>query len=391
METVKVGVVGLGNMGSVHAKCINNNEVKGLKLTAVCDIDKSVLEKFETYFSDVQVFTDYKQMILSGKIDAVIIATPHYFHPEIAEFAFLNGLNVLTEKPSGVLAEDVKRMNEASERSGKVFAIMFNQRTNSLFRTLKEMVENNELGNIKRVTWNITNWYRTQDYYDSGSWRGTWAGEGGGVLINQAPHNLDIIQWVFGVPQKVFANLSVGKYHNIEVEDEAEIIMKYDDGKTIIFITSTGETPGTNRLEVSGTKGKAVLENGKISAWKSELSEREYCFNSEYHSSHIKYDYSEISDTKDESAHKGILQNFANAILYGEPLIADGKDGINELLISNAAYLSSWFDKWVELNNFPFDDFREKLNELREKSHKKIYKKRVSQSDEYKNRWQVRW
>lgn len=391
MEVVKVGVIGLGNMGSAHAKCIYENEINGLKLAAICDNDSEVLEFFKKEFPNVASFQDYKQMIKEADIDAIIIATPHYIHPEIAICGFKNNKHVLSEKPAGVSVSDVKKMNEEAKKSQTVFSIMFNQRTNFLFRELKSKLERKEFGEIKRVTWNITNWYRTQEYYNSGGWRATWAGEGGGVLINQAPHNLDILQWLFGVPDKVFAKLSIGKYHNIEVEDDAQILMEYNNGMNAVFITSTGEAPGTNRLEISATKGKAVLENGKLMCWLSSTDEREYCFNSLYHSSHMNFDYSEISDTGNDSSHKGILQNFTNAILNNEPLIANGTDGINELFISNAAYLSHWKNQWVEINNFPFCEFDEKLEVLKKNSNVKPKRIKLATDNEYKERWKVRW
>lgn len=330
-------------------------------------------------------------MIKSGEIDAVIIATPHYLHPVIAEYAFNHGLHVLTEKPAGVSVSNVKKMNEAAAESGKIFAIMFNQRTNYLFGELKKLVQGGKLGQIKRVFWSVTNWYRTQYYYDSGSWRATWAGEGGGVLLNQAPHNLDMLQWIFGLPRKIFADVTVGKYHNIEVEDEANIFMKYDNGMFVTFLTSTGETPGTNRLEVSGTLGKAVAENGELKYWLGNIDEREFCFTTDKLSSHIDYTLHIIKDKPQSTAHKTILRNFAKAILNGEPLIAPGTDGINELLISNAAYLSSWKEEWIDLKDFPYDEFEKRLNKLKANSKVKPEEEHRASSGKYKNRWKVNW
>lgn len=390
MKNIRVGVIGVGNMGAAHMNAVYQGEIEGLNLTAACDINQEKIEYYKTVFPSVDFFDDYKKMVDSGLVDAVIIATPHYFHPEIAIYAFSRGLHVLTEKPAGVTTGEVLKMNSAAKKSGKVFAIMFNQRTNFLFNKLRDVVKSGKLGGIKRVTWIITNWYRTQKYYDSGSWRATWAGEGGGVLLNQAPHNLDILQWIFGVPEKVFADVSVGKYHNIEVEDEANIFMKYKNGAFLTFLTSTGETPGTNRLEISGTRGKAVAENGKLTLTLSDVDERDFCFNSKYLSTHIEYKTETVEDKDWEGAHKKILQNFANAILKNEPLIANGLDGINELLISNAAYLSAWKGDWVDLGNFPYDEYELKIENLKKNSSLKPEDVKTS-SGTYKNRWQVNW
>ncbi|MBQ4131766.1 MAG: Gfo/Idh/MocA family oxidoreductase, partial [Clostridia bacterium] len=264
MNELKVGIIGIGNMGSTHAKSIYEGNINRLKLVAVCDIDQNKLKLAKEQFPSVLTYEDFNELLNSKEVDAVIIATPHFLHTEIAIKAFEAGLHVLTEKPAGVRASDVLKMNVAAEKSNKVFGIMWNQRTNPLFQKAKELVENGTLGTMKRLVWIITNWYRTQNYYDSASWRATWSGEGGGVLLNQAPHNLDLWQWIFGMPDAIYATCDVGKWHNIEVEDDATIIGYYKNGATATFITSTGEYPGTNRLEISGSKGKMVLEKGTI-------------------------------------------------------------------------------------------------------------------------------
>lgn len=391
MDKVRVGVIGFGNMGSAHAKHIYDGLIDGLELVAVCDTDEKKREKVKSIFENVEVFENHNDLLESGLTDAIIIATPHYFHCPIAIDAFKKGQHVLSEKPAGVYTKQIKEMNEAAEKSGKVFAIMFNQRTNMLFKKAHDMMQNGELGELKRMVWIITNWYRTQHYYDSGSWRATWAGEGGGVLLNQAPHNLDVWQWICGLPKKVRGFCSVAKYHHIEVEDDATIYAEYENGATGIFITSTGEAPGTNRLEIGGTKGKIVIEGGKMTITKLAVDEREFCFDCEENSGRIPCDTTVIEQTEKESAHMGILQNFTNAILHGEALISPGFDGINEVQISNAAYLSSWKDKWVEL---PVND-NEYFRELKKKSrHSKTHEglqNDKSADMKYSDRWSVKW
>ena len=378
-------------MGSAHAKHIYDGLIDGLELVAVCDTDESKREKARLSFENVEIFETYKALLDSGLTDAIIIATPHYFHCPIAIDAFNKGQHVLSEKPAGVYTKQIKQMNEAAKKSGKVFAVMFNQRTNMLFKKAHDIMQNKELGELKRMVWIITNWYRTQHYYDSGSWRATWAGEGGGVLLNQAPHNLDIWQWICGLPKRVRGFCSVAKYHHIEVEDDATVYAEYENGATGIFITSTGEAPGTNRLEISATKGKLVIENGKMTITRLITDERDFCFNSEDDFAKIPSEVEIIEQTEKESAHIGILQNFTNAILHGEALISPGFDGINEVQISNAAYLSSWKDKWVEL---PVND-NEYFRELKKKSkHSKTHEglqNDKSADMKYSERWSVRW
>jgi predicted dehydrogenase len=391
MEKIRIGIIGYGNIGSVHAQSIASGLIKGLELTAVCDIQECRLNQAKESFPDVGLFADYRELLDSGAVDAVLIATPHYLHPPIAVAAFQKGLHVLIEKPAGVYTRQVKLMNEAAEKSGRVFGIMFNQRTHPLFRQARDMVRTGRLGRPKRLVWIITNWYRTQAYYDSGGWRGTWSGEGGGVLINQAPHNIDLWQWIFGLPSRLRAFCYHGKYHNIEVEDEAAIYAEYKNGATATFLTSTGESPGTNRLEITGDLGKIVIESGKLRFWELAESERSFCFTDRTGTATPPYTYHEFEPQPAGNAHLKILQNFANAILHGEELIAPGHEGINQLQISNAAYLSAWNDSWVDL---PVDDdvFFEYLKERIEKSeHKETLSCEPVKSSGYQNRWEIKW
>ncbi|MDF2944198.1 MAG: oxidoreductase domain protein [Herbinix sp.] len=390
MDEVRIGIIGIGNMGFAHAKCIGSGEIEGLKLTALCDLDEEKIDKVRKEFPDIPVFIDYKELLGSGLVDAIIIAVPHILHADIAIDAFDSGLHVLVEKPADIMTSKARAMNEAAEKSGKVFCIMFNQRTNPIFAKAREIVQSGQLGALKRLVWIITNWYRTQHYYDSGSWRATWSGEGGGVLLNQAPHNLDLMQWIFGMPIKIRAFCSVAKYHDIEVEDDATIYAEYKNGATGVFITSTGECPGTNRLEISGDLGKLVLEDGKLKWWKLNQPEREFCFNVKEGFYEPSTEYCEFAAENQGTAHKGILQNFSDAILKHEELLAPGYDGINELQISNAAYLSSFQDRWVELPVCE-KEFEECLKQLAINSGGSQMFTSHSMSSGYNERWQVRW
>ena len=268
---------------------------------------------------------------------------------------------------------------------------MYNQRTNPLYRRLRDLVHNGTLGEIKRFVWIINNWYRTQAYYDSGDWRATWNGEGGGVLINQCPHNLDIWQWIMGMPKRVRAFCRQGHFHRISVEDDATIYAEYESGASAVFIASTGECPGTNRVEISGTKGKAVIENGVLKLFLLKEDEREICFHSAEGMPPEDCIISEIRQEDEGAGHLGILQNFTNAVLYGEELIAPGIEGIYGLMLSNAAYLSSWKDDWVDL---PLDEqeFSRYLSQKQKEEglpQKKIVQEEMS--GEYSKRWSVRW
>lgn len=392
MKEIGIGIIGIGNMGWAHAECIAGGEIEGMYLAAVCDINQEKTKKFCASHKDVAAYTDYSALMEDANVSAVLIAVPHPLHAEIAIHALDKGLHVLLEKPADIAVSKVRELNEKAEKSDKVFGMMFNQRTNPLFKKAREIVRSGMLGQLKRSVWIITNWYRTQSYYDSGDWRATWKGEGGGVLLNQAPHNLDLWQWICGMPTSVTAFCDTAKYHNIEVEDDVTILARYKNGATGTFITSTGEYPGTNRLEISGEKGKIVLENGVLKWWQLKSSEREVCFTSSEGFAQIDYEYIEINQESPETAHKGICQNFANAILNGDDLLAPGSDGIYELMISNAAYLSEW--KGNVSINIPFDEaeFDELLKIKAEHSVHTIKTSKEGEKNKgYKTRWQVNW
>ena len=390
MNKIRLGIIGMGNMGSGHLRSIMKGESPRITVTAFADIVREKLDKASEICPSAKAFDNAEEMIDSGLIDAALIAVPHYDHPKLAIECFKRGIHVMTEKPAGVYTRQVREMNEAAKAANVKFGIMFNQRTNPIYAKAREIVRSGQLGERKRLVWIVTNWYRTQAYYDSGSWRATWNGEGGGVLLNQAPHNLDLWQWIFGMPVSIRAFCTVGKYHNIGVEDDVTIYGEYENGATAVFISTTGEAPGSNRLEISGTKGKLVLEDGKLKWWKLKEDERVTCFNFKDGFVWPESDYEEFT-AEEPDGHPLILNNFADAILDGAELIAPGEEGLNSLSISNAAYVSSWTDSKADI---PVDEdtFEKHLSELchNEKIEKKTVQ--VSESAEkLSERWKVRW
>lgn len=279
MEKVRLGIIGIGNMGSGHCATILEGKVPELELAAVADLRESRREWAKENLPEcVHIFENGDDLIASGCCDAVLVATPHYDHPRLVMEAFDHGLHALCEKPAGVYTKQVREMNEAASRSDKVFAMMFNQRTNHVYRKMYDIVHSGEYGRIKRVNWIVTDWYRTQAYYNSGGWRATWAGEGGGVLLNQCPHNLDLLQWICGMPSKVQAFCHIGKWHDVEIEDDVTAYLEFPDGATGVFVTTTGDAPGTNRFEVTLERGKLVCEDEKLTFYELDVNEREYCY-----------------------------------------------------------------------------------------------------------------
>lgn len=358
MEKVRYGIIGVGNMGSTHAKNFLKGKIENGVLTAICDIKPQRMEAVTSLelegAKDVATFTDYHDMFKSGLIDAVIIAVPHYFHPPMAIEAFHAGLHVVCEKPAGVYTKQVKEMNAEAAKTDKLFTMMFNQRTNCFYRKMHEMVQAGDLGEIRRVNWIITDWYRAQCYYDSGDWRATWKGEGGGVLFNQCPHQLDLLQWILGMmPARIHSFCHFGKWHDIEVEDDVTAYLEYDNGATGVFVTSTADAPGTNRLEITGNNGKLVYEKHKLTFWKLDMPEREFNATWQGGFGAPKAEPIEIETDGQDPAHVGILNNFSNAILGIEPLFVKGEEGLRGVEIMDAMLLSTWLGKTVTL---PIDD-----------------------------------
>ena len=352
MEKVRFGIVGCGNMGTGHSRHFREGTVKNGVLTAVCDINPKKFASFKERFGDnIAYFDTADEMFKSGLCDCVIICTPHYSHTDLAISAMDHNLNCIVEKPAGVYTLQVKEMLARAEKSDKILGIMFNQRTNPAFKTMKKMIAEGKIGEIKRTNWIITDWYRTQYYYDTGAWRATWAGEGGGVLYNQAPHQLDLFQWIIGMqPSKVHAFCHYGKWHDIEVEDDVTCYVEYPNGATGVFITTTADAPGTNRFEVTGTLGTLIFENDKLYYKQLLKDERIHCKEATkgFEPPEVLPTV-EIALEGDNPQHLGILNNIANAILGIEPVYAPAKDGLAGVQLANAMHLSSWLGESVSL------------------------------------------
>lgn len=353
MEKVKFGIIGIGNMGSAHV--VNINNLKNCELTAVCDIDPEAFNRIdEGIRSKLQLFTDPEKFLKEAEIDAVMISVPHYSHPDLAILAMRQGKHVIVEKPIAVHKAEAERMiAEAKKYPELKKSAMFNQRTIPAHKKIKQMIDSGELGKIMRVNWIITDWFRSQCYYDSGDWRASWRGEGGGVLLNQCPHQLDLMQWFFGMPCKVRATAKFGKYHDIEVEDEVNAYLEYADGKTGNFIACTGEIPGTNRLEIMAERGRLVYEGGKLEFKRNEVETTEFNRTTDKKFGIPDIWRCEIPVAPPSPApHKDIVENVANAILHGTPLLAPMEEGINGLELGNAMLLSGWKEETV---NLPID------------------------------------
>ena len=377
-KKIKLGIIGIGNMGSGHARNILEGKCPDFVLTAVADSNPQRISWAKTELSpDITYFDSAEAMLDSGLIEACMVCVPHYDHPKYAILCMQKGIHVMVEKPAGVYTKQVREMNEESRKHPEVvFGVMFNQRTNWIYRKMHELVQSGIYGQLRRMNWLITNWYRPQAYYDSGDWRATWSGEGGGVLLNQCPHQLDLWQWICGMPKKVESHLHYGLWHDIEVEDDVTTYMEYENGATGVFITSTGDAHGSNRFEIQLDRAKLVAENNNLSVLEYERTEQEFSRENKIPFATVPAHEAEIvTDGKDEE-HVGVVNAWGGAILRGEPLVAPGEEGIRGLTLSNAMHLSSWLGRPVTL---PFDEelFYQELMKRVATSRRKVTGKNV--------------
>ena len=355
-EKVRLGIIGIGNQGSSYAKrFVKENWVPDIELVAIADINPArIAWAKENLSPDLAYFDDAIAMLDSGLINACVVSIPHYDHPRYAMECMKRGIHVMCEKPAGVYTRQVREMNEeAKKHPDVVFGMMFNQRTNCLYRKMRELVQSGKYGRVRRANWLITNWYRSQFYYDSGDWRATWAGEGGGVLLNQCPHQLDLWQWILGMPKKLQSFMRYGQWHDIEVEDDVTTWMEYEDGHTGVFITSTGDPHGSNRFEVEMDGAQLIAEGDKLFLLEFDQLEQDWTKTNKIPFASAPAHEVEVEMDGLNPQHQGVFQAFAGAILRGEPLVAGGEEGINGLTLSNAMHLSAFLGKPVEL---PFDE-----------------------------------
>ncbi|AXK45661.1 Gfo/Idh/MocA family protein [Brachybacterium saurashtrense] len=374
-KTVRLGIIGYGAQGGMYAGVISDGKVEGMSLGAIADTDPAKKELAAEKHPDVPFYDDYLAMLDSGDVDAVVTTVPHYLHPEMTITALGKGIHTLTEKPAGVYTKQVEEMNAfAAAHPETTFAIMFNQRTNPVYTDLKALIDSGELGALRHTSWIITSWWRPQGYYDQSAWRATWGGEGGGVLVNQAPHQLDLWQWLAGAPKKVFAKLAFGFRRDIATEDEVNALVDFGDGVTGHFMTSTNDVIGTDRLELLFDKGKVVVdkstkvtvyrlsEDERVLSEKMTMQEVSQLFRGELDPSTL---YT-VEEKEYESAwgvqHIEVLTNFAAHVNHGTPLIADGAEGLNGVRLASGMQLSAWTGREIDLVDYPAEEYLAELN-----------------------------
>ncbi|MCT1429484.1 Gfo/Idh/MocA family oxidoreductase [Brachybacterium muris] len=375
-KSVRLGIIGFGAQGGVYAGFVAEGKVKGMTLGAICDIDPAKKQLAEEQHPGVAFYDDYIAMLDSGDVDAVVTTVPHYLHPEMTIAAIGKGIHTLTEKPAGVYTKQVEQMNEfAAAHPETTFAIMFNQRTNPVYTDLKALIDSGELGRLRHTSWIITTWWRPQAYYDQTEWRATWGGEGGGVLVNQAPHQLDLWQWLAGTPKKVFAKLAFGFQRDIATEDEVNALVDFGEGATGHFLTSTNDIIGTDRLEMLFDRGKIVVDaSAKVTITRLTQDERSLSdgmsvadvgrlFKGEINTGDLYTTEVKEYESVWGAQHVDVLTNFAAHINDGTALIADGAEGINGVRLASGMQLSAWTGREIDLVDFPAEEYLRELNQ----------------------------
>ncbi len=356
MKPVKTAIIGMGSMGSKYAAFLLNGQVPGMELAAVTRVRPERLAAMQiTLPAHLPVYPSADALFAAVdagelSLDAVIIVTPHRLHEEQATAAMKRGLHVLCDKPAGIFSRQARNVEESCP-AGLVYASIFQQRTSPAYRKIRDLVQSKKYGGLKRVNWVVTDWYRPNLYYQEVSWRGSWQLDGGGILLNQCPHNLDLLQWIFGVPSRVQGFCHNGKYHPIEVEDDVTAYLEWDSGTTGTFIASTGEAPGVNRLEISLDNALLIYEKGGLNLCILDRPELDYRLHAKEAYIKPKGTWETIPLEEGGQPYLQILDNFAAAIREGAPLIAPGQDARKSLLISNAVYLSSWTGQMVAIPN----------------------------------------
>jgi predicted dehydrogenase len=326
------------------------------KIVAVADVVPAAVQATREKYG-VPGFNSYQELIDSGEVEAVLIATPHPFHAPIAVYAAERGLHVLSEKPIAVTVAEADRMVQAAKKANVTLGVMFQTRTDTTYQAARRILQSGELGQIYRATMIATAWYRTQAYYDSGAWRGTWNGEGGGVVMNQAPHSLDVFIWLGGMPSRVQGRAWT-RGHRIEVEDTVTALLEYPNGATGYLYATTAEWPGENRFEFVGDRGKLVLLDGQLRVYRMDKQLREEIDTGE-HWGKPTGRWDDVTVEPAEKGHQEVVRQFARAVRLGEPLVATGEDGVRQLELANALLLAGYSGEavTVPLDRGTYDAF----------------------------------
>ena len=335
-KPIRFGVIGVGVMGQEHANVISS--IPTLQLVAVTDAQSKAGRKVAAEFG-CKWFDSAEEMIRGGEVDAIVIATPHWLHGELAVAGLRAGLHVLCEKPLTVTVEQADEVLRVASGNSGIFAVVHQKRFEPAYLYARRMLESGELGPIYRCSMIESAW-RSEAYYRSSPWRGTWKGEGGGVLLNQAPHILDRYAWLCGMPDAVDARCDTN-LHKIEVEDTASAILHHANGAHGYIHISTVEAPAISRTVISCDRGRIVIDNGKLFVTRLRDSIRERTASDTQMMGELESDTREIQLPPGENMLRVFYEDFAAAVAGTGELTCRGEDGRNAVELANAMILSS--------------------------------------------------
>lgn len=339
---MRFGVVGYGNIGQAHVATLTGDAVERARLTGVVSGSDTPLPPGVTRYATLE------DMLSADATDVVLIATPTMTHPNLGMAALAAGRHLVMEKPVAMSALQARRLIEAVP-DGVQAAVMLNQRYHPVYREIKNIVSAGDLGRVVRFNWIMTGWYRPDVYFLVSSWRGTWPGEGGGALLNQCIHNLDVLQWVLGLPESVVADVRFGKFHEIDVEDEVTAMLSYADGATGVVVASTGEAPGINRLDIVGDRGTLSFDGERLSVEISQQSVSEHCASTHEMFGVPEFVKQEVPVRAELNQHACVLQDVVDAVLDGSTLATPLAEGVGSVELANAMLLSAWEERRVSL------------------------------------------
>ncbi|MEM3041144.1 MAG: Gfo/Idh/MocA family oxidoreductase [Nitrososphaerota archaeon] len=342
-EPVKFGIVGTGVGANFCAQGLARiTEARIAELVAVSSQRKEHASEFVSKYGLKLWYTDYKEMLQKAPVDAVIINTPHHLHHPIAMEAMKAGKHVLVDKPMAISLREADEMIREAERRRVRLGVIFQSRFDPIIRKVKVATEEGEFGKLI-LGEAVVEWFRTQEYYDNSSWRGRWATEGGGALINQSIHTIDLLTWIMGPPKYLWAQIDTVA-HKIEVEDLAVAAIRFENGALGVIQGSTAVYPGlATRLEIHGTKGTAIIEGEVLKRW-SVVGEEEVI--AEGAKEGLKsWARPELVPATN---HASLIKDFAQAILEAREPYVDGVEGRRSLEIIMAIYKSATSNRTVD-------------------------------------------
>ena len=372
---MKLGIAGIGVIGESYLKLFKEGRIKEGEVAAVASRNTQRVEKIleKLNLQEVRVYGSLKEMLEKESLSGVIITTPHKLHVSMMKEALQMGVSVLTDKPLSSTRKEAEEMAVfAKDYPDLVKGVLFNKRANPIHKEIKKIIESGELGILRRALYEVTDYYRSHRYYEESGWRGTYEEEGGGVLMNQAVHQMDLLTWFTDLPKEVMAFLKEGSHRPMTTENDAYLHLFYEGGGVGHFITSTHESPGVHRLELSFDQGQILMENEKtLKITKLQEPEEDFSRKTETLFAHVPgtLEVKEFEPLEDKEEHVRTIENFIRAIEGKEKIQSSLEEAVKSITLVNAAYLSHFTGKKGAMD-FSLEEYDREL-------HRKIQEERA--------------